>query len=54
VRKLQHHEGASFSRGSQVNRCLKEWRQNHQIKALVVVQVGEFHEHGDWRRIKRS
>jgi phage-related protein len=54
VRRLQHHEGASFSRGNQINNRSKKWRQNHQVKALAAIQVRELHEHSDWRRMKKN
>jgi hypothetical protein len=50
-RRLQHHEEANFSRDSQINICSREWAQDHQMTTLVVMQVGEFHEHGDWKQM---
>jgi hypothetical protein len=40
--KLQNHERTSFSRDSQVNSYPREWKQDHQARALAVVQVGSF------------
>jgi hypothetical protein len=47
VRRLQHHEGASFSRGNQIDNRSKKWKRNHQVKALATIQVRELHEHSD-------
>jgi len=50
-RRLQHHEKTNFSKDSQINICFGEWGQDHHLTTLVVMQVGEFHEHGDWKQM---
>ncbi len=53
---LQHHEGTSFSRDNQINSCPREWRQNYQVRALAVVQVGSFMNMvigGKWGKVKK-
>lgn len=47
-------EQASFSKGNQINNRSKKWRQNHQVKALMAIQVRELHEHNNWRRMKKN
>jgi hypothetical protein len=39
--------------GNQVNNFLGESRQDHQVRVLVV-QVGELYEHGDYRKMGKN
>jgi Holliday junction resolvase RusA-like endonuclease len=55
-RRLQHHEGASFSRDNQVNICFEEWRQDHKVMVLVAIQVGNFMsmvKGREWWKVKK-
>jgi hypothetical protein len=54
MNRLQHHKGTNFSRDNQINSCPGEWRQDYQVKALVVVQVRSFMNmviRGEWGKV---